>query len=400
MHFFKEPLKTQGLTVENRNYVLLNCPSPSTQEERFNIKGAMYKENFKELEKFEKLDLLDREVDMLKQFIRYESASGYKEEEVWHTVNTRNNHKDRETGKVVKLPVFNVLRDGPKHDKPDAKGVVKTYGEFNEESGNEWDGFMKLTVAQQKLLVKTIQNISFHMHPHRQLGERLKEIRTDKGMKQKEFSEFLSKGNRFNDRVSWTTIRDLEFGSRMIPDKILQQIYQRCSVSREWILTGRGTKLTETNTLDVDRITNAEHRIMNLERVVDTNVGLAVMQRDGITDHNIPKASNYELRNELSIAQKELIEQRDTIGDLRMLVRSLNDAVENLRGHVGDAKAELEEAQKQLGSAQKEMKELREASLNDIINEMQMRKNYEDDMKAEQASDYASEFYSDPANRE
>ena len=46
-----------------------------------------------------KVDLLDREVDMLKQFIRYESASGYKEEEVWHTVNTRNNHKDRETGR-------------------------------------------------------------------------------------------------------------------------------------------------------------------------------------------------------------------------------------------------------------------------------------------------------------
>ena len=139
---------------------------------------------------------------------------------------------------------------------------------------------------------------------------------------------------------------------------------------------------------------------MNLERVVDINVGVAVMQRDGITDHNIPKASNYELRNELSIAQKELIEQRETIGDLRMLVRSLNDAVENLRGHVGDAKAELEEAQKQLASAQKEMKELREASLNDIINEMQMRKNYEDDMNSEMRADYESDWRSDPSNRE
>ena len=156
-------------------------------------------------------------------------------------------------------------------------------------------------------------------------------------------------------------------------------------------MTGRGTKLTETDTLDIDRITNAEHRIMNLERVVDINVGLAVMKRDGIDDPNIPKASNYELRNELSIAQKELIEQRETIGDLRMLVRSLNDAVENLRGHVGDAQAELEEAQKQLASAQKEMKELKEASLNDIINEMQMRKDYEDEMNAEMRGDYEAE---------
>lgn len=359
----------------------------------------MYKENYKELEKFERLDLSDREVDMLKQFIRYESASGYTPETVWHTKNTKNNHKDN-TGKVRPLPQFNVLRDGPKHDKHDAKGVLKTYGEFNEEKGNEWDGFMKLNESQQNLLVKTIKNISSNMHPYRQVGERLKEIRTDKGMKQKEFAQFLSENNRFNDRVSWTTIRDLEFGARMIPDKILQQIYQKCSVSREWILTGRGTKLTETDTLDIDRITNAEHRIMNLERVVDINVGVAVMQRDGITDHNIPKASNYELRNELSIAQKELIEQRETIGDLRMLVRSLNDAVENLRGHVGDAKAEMEQAQKQLASAQKEMKELKEASLNDIIREMEMRKNYEDEMNSEMRADYESDWRSDPSNRE
>lgn len=315
------------------------------------------------LQEFEKLELDDREIGFMKKFIRNDSA-GHQSESL------KKHHLYPDTGKPKPLPSFDILRDGPSEKFKDKKtGVLKTNGPYR--AGSEWMGWLKLKDVEKQELFEAIKLISVTSAPFRDMGKRLKEIRVDEAkMKQKEFAERLSDGRDKKGKISWTTIRDLEFGIRQIPDKVLHQVHLKFQISREWLISGRGTKHTETGTIDVERITSVEHRMMKLEGIVDINVGVPAMVREGIKDFNIPKASNYELRNELSIAQKELIEQRETTQDLRRLVHSLGDTVELLRGNLEEAKTELEEATKKMASTMDQLQEYQTKSEEQIYQEM------------------------------
>ena len=281
----------------------------------------MYKSTATLLEGFSKLELDDREVEIMKKFIRNDSAGGFHDNQVI------NNYKSLETGQRIALPVFDVLRKGPFEHVTNPDGEPRTIGKYRK--GNEWEGFEALTKRQQVLLFDVVRNISHHTAPFREMGGRLKEVRADSGYGQtlQKFADFLSDDQL---KVTRSTIRDLEFGARQIPDKILFALHLKCKINRDWILHGRGAKKSNSESSSDDLTFSLENRIQQLERQLSDYVGVVEMQRDGKVNFDIPRGSNYELRQDLDKLQEEVRDLRASqrqIGDNQSLIMEKLDIV-------------------------------------------------------------------------
>ena len=105
----------------------------------------MYKSTATLLEGFSKLELDDREVEIMKKFIRNDSAGGFHDNQVV------NNYKSLEL--VRGLPFLSLMSSVKVHldhvTNPD--GEPRTIGKYRK--GNEWEGFEALTKRQQVLLM-------------------------------------------------------------------------------------------------------------------------------------------------------------------------------------------------------------------------------------------------------
>ena len=313
----------------------------------------MYKDNIRGKTGFDTLDLDDREINLMKKFIRNESASGYTEETNFQEKQLIDNYKSLDSGRKIKLPVFNILRDGKKEETRMKVGSlageteVRTIGVYNARDGNEWEGFLILSKPQQKLLYEVIKNISHHTAPYKEMGARLREVRMESGYGKtlQNFATFLSDKD---NKVARSSIRDFEFGARAIPERLLFIIKQKCEINREWLLHGRGQKKVVSGEFDRDLLENMNNRLLDLDRVVNTNAGFVDMQRDGKTDFNIPRGNNYLLRQDLNKVEEDLRDMRDGQRSIHTTLSLVTEQNQMLKGQLKDALAELTEARKVL----------------------------------------------------
>ena len=147
----------------------------------------------------------------------------------------------------------------------------------------------------------------------------------DYGQTLQKFADFLSDDQL---KVTRSTVRDLEFGARQIPDKILFALHLKCKINRGWILPGRGAKKSNSESSSDDLTFALENRIQQLERQLADYVGFVEMQRDGKVNFDIPRGSNYELRQDLDKLQEEVRDlrasQRQIGVDQRLIMEKLD----------------------------------------------------------------------------
>jgi transcriptional regulator with XRE-family HTH domain len=81
-------------------------------------------------------------------------------------------------------------------------------------------------------------------------GSRLKQVRQDLGLTQKDFAEKLG--------FKWYKIKDMESGKQNITYDIAKLIEKIFSINHDWLLTGEGEMYVKNNSL-----TTTENKIEN-----------------------------------------------------------------------------------------------------------------------------------------
>ena len=91
-------------------------------------------------------------------------------------------------------------------------------------------------------------------------GKRIKEIRNDKKLNQREFAKRLT--------LSQNHISYLEKGIRKITEKFINDLCKEYNVNKEWLLTGTGEKyidMIEGLNIDDEEIKNFLKKFMQLD---------------------------------------------------------------------------------------------------------------------------------------
>ena len=110
-----------------------------------------------------------------------------------------------------------------------------------------------------------------------EIGKRIKEIRNDKKLNQREFAKRLT--------LSQNHISYLEKGIRKITEKFINDLCKEYNVNKEWLLTGTGEKyidMIEGLNIDDEEIKNFLKKFMQL----DMKTKVAIMN---IVDYNANK---------------------------------------------------------------------------------------------------------------
>ena len=149
----------------------------------------------------------------------------------------------------------------------------------------------------------------------------------------------------------------MEFGALAIPEMLLFIIKQNCEINREWLVHGRGQKKVESGEFDRDLLENLSNRVLNLDQVVNTNVGIVDMQRDGKIDFNIPRGNNYLLRQDLNKVEEALSDLRDSQRSVHTNLSLVTEQNQMLKGQLKDALVEPAEARKDLQDFQTKSEE-------------------------------------------
>ena len=100
-----------------------------------------------------------------------------------------------------------------------------------------------------------------------EIGKRIKEIRNDKKLNQREFAKRLT--------LSQNHISYLEKGIRKITEKFINDLCKEYNVNKEWLLTGTGEKyidMIEGLNIDDEEIKNFLKKFMQLD--MKTKVGI------------------------------------------------------------------------------------------------------------------------------
>ena len=103
-----------------------------------------------------------------------------------------------------------------------------------------------------------------------EIGKRIKEIRNDKKLNQREFAKRLT--------LSQNHISYLEKGIRKITEKFINDLCKEYNVNKEWLLTGTGEKyidMIEGLNIDDEEIKNFLKKFMQL----DMKTKVAIMNR-------------------------------------------------------------------------------------------------------------------------
>ena len=93
-----------------------------------------------------------------------------------------------------------------------------------------------------------------------EIGKRIKEIRNDKKLNQREFAKRLT--------LSQNHISYLEKGIRKITEKFINDLCKEYNVNKEWLLTGTGEKyidMIERLNIDDEEIKNFLKKFMQLD---------------------------------------------------------------------------------------------------------------------------------------
>ena len=93
-----------------------------------------------------------------------------------------------------------------------------------------------------------------------EIGKRIKEIRNDKKLNQREFAKRLT--------LSQNHISYLEKGIRKITEKFINYLCKEYNVNKEWLLTGTGEKyidMIEGLNIDDEEIKNFLKKFMQLD---------------------------------------------------------------------------------------------------------------------------------------
>ena len=93
-----------------------------------------------------------------------------------------------------------------------------------------------------------------------EIGKRIKEIRNDKKLNQREFAKRLT--------LSQNHISYLEKGIRKITEKFINDLCKEYNVNKEWLLTGTGQKyidMIEGLNIDDEEIKNFLKKFMQLD---------------------------------------------------------------------------------------------------------------------------------------
>lgn len=102
-----------------------------------------------------------------------------------------------------------------------------------------------------------------------EIGKRIKEIRNDKKLNQREFAKRLT--------LSQNHISYLEKGIRKITEKFINDLCKEYNVNKEWLLTGTGEKyidMIEGLNIDDEEIKNFLKKFMQLELDMKTKVAI------------------------------------------------------------------------------------------------------------------------------
>lgn len=93
-----------------------------------------------------------------------------------------------------------------------------------------------------------------------EIGKRIKEIRNDKKLNQREFAKRLT--------LSQNHISYLEKGIRKITEKFINDLCKEYNVNKEWLLTGTGEKyidMIEGLNIDDEEVKNFLKKFMQLD---------------------------------------------------------------------------------------------------------------------------------------
>ncbi len=93
-----------------------------------------------------------------------------------------------------------------------------------------------------------------------EIGKRIKEIRNDKKLNQREFAKRLT--------LSQNHISYLEKGIRKITEKFINDLCKEYNVNKDWLLTGTGEKyidMIEGLNIDDEEIKNFLKKFMQLD---------------------------------------------------------------------------------------------------------------------------------------
>ncbi len=119
---------------------------------------------------------------------------------------------------------------------------------------------------------------------YRPIGQRFQQIRKDRNLSVAEFAKQLCSplgADPYPAKdIQFTTsrVRDLEYGNLKFGDEIATIVFDRFGVSGEWLLEGRGSPHTRTDTLTMPRIVALEERVTRLEDHANDSVGVDLMK--------------------------------------------------------------------------------------------------------------------------
>jgi len=195
--------------------------------------------------------------------------------------------------------------------------------------------------------------------PYRNIGLRLRQIRTDRKLTLSEFAKMLSSpagelphpGQAFE--FSQEQIRDWEYGRRPFAGTALPVlIYHKFGISAEWLTEGRGTPHTRTETLTLDRMVSLEERMTYSENRIDANIGVpqlrlleeqnherVIKEENGF--YRIIHGTNTQLRLDLDEANQKIKQLEKTLNENQKLWEVASALIQNYESTLSRVDAEL-----------------------------------------------------------
>ena len=195
--------------------------------------------------------------------------------------------------------------------------------------------------------------------PYRNIGLRLRQIRTDRKLTLSEFAKMLSSpagelphpGQAFE--FSQEQIRDWEYGRRPFAGTALPVlIYHKFGISAEWLTEGRGTPHTRTETLTSDRMVSLEERMTHLENSTAANIGASQLRLLEEQNHDrvvkeddgsfkLLDGTNTQLRLDLDEANQKIKQLEKTLTDNQKLWEVSSALIQNYESTLSRVDEEL-----------------------------------------------------------
>ena len=200
--------------------------------------------------------------------------------------------------------------------------------------------------------------------PYRNIGLRLRQIRTDRKLTLSEFAKMLSSpagelphpGQALE--FSQEQIRDWEYGRRPFAGTALPAlIFQKFGISGEWLMENRGSPHTRTETLTLERMVSLEERMTYLENRTNANVGVSQLRlleeqnhervikgEDG--SYSIINGTNTQLRLDLDEANQKIKQLEKTLTDNQKLWEVSSALIQNYESTLSRVDRELDTIRK------------------------------------------------------